>query len=52
MKWADIVKESTMTHIELYPHGVRGKFTRKSMQLFFYFHSRMLKGCRFSAGLK
>jgi hypothetical protein len=25
MKWADLVKWSTMTHIELYPREVRGK---------------------------
>jgi hypothetical protein len=27
MKWADLVKRSTMTHIELYPREVRGKPT-------------------------
>jgi hypothetical protein len=41
-----------MTHIELYPCEVWGKPTIKSMQIFFHFHSGMLKGCRFSAGLK
>jgi hypothetical protein len=52
MKWADLVKRSTMTHIELYPREVRGKPTMKSMQKFSHFHSGMLKGCRFPAGLK
>jgi hypothetical protein len=52
MKWADLVKRSMMTHIELYPREVRGKPTMKSIQMFFYFHSGMLKGCRFPAGLK
>jgi hypothetical protein len=52
MKWADLVKRSTMTHIELYPHEVRGKPTMKSMQMFSHFHSRILKGCRFLTGLK
>jgi hypothetical protein len=27
MKWADLVKRSTMTHIELYPCEVQGKPT-------------------------
>jgi hypothetical protein len=31
MKWADLVKRSTMTHIELYPREVQGKPTMKSM---------------------
>jgi hypothetical protein len=52
MKWADLVKRSTMTHIELYPHEVRGKPIMKSMQMFSYFHSGMLKGCRFPTVLK
>jgi hypothetical protein len=52
MKWADLVKWSTMTHIELYPCEVRGKPTMKSMQMSSHFHSGMLKGCMFSAGLK
>jgi hypothetical protein len=52
MKWADLVKWFTMTHIELYPREVRGKLTMKSMQLFSHFQSKILKGCRFSAGLK
>jgi hypothetical protein len=52
MKWADLVKRSMMTHIELYLHEVRGKPTMKSIQIFSHFHSRMLKGCRFSVGLK
>jgi hypothetical protein len=41
-----------MTHIELYPCEVRGKPTMKSIQMFFHFHSGMLKGYRFPAGLK
>jgi hypothetical protein len=52
MKWSDLVKQSTMTHIELYPRELRGKPTMKSMQMFSHFHSGILKGCRFSAGLK
>jgi hypothetical protein len=52
MKWADLVKWSTMTHIELYPREVRGKPTIKSMQMFSHFHSGILKGCKFSVGLK
>jgi hypothetical protein len=52
MKWADLVKRSTMTNIELYPHKVWGKPTMKSIQMFSHFHSRMLKGCRFFVGLK
>jgi hypothetical protein len=52
MKWADLVKRSTMTHIELYPREVRVKPTMKSMQIFSHFHSEMLKGCRVLAGLK
>jgi hypothetical protein len=35
----------------LYPHEVRGKPILKSIQMFSYFHSGMLKGCRFLAGL-
>jgi hypothetical protein len=52
MKWADLVKRSTMTHIELYPHGVRGKPPMKSIQMFSHFHSGMLKGFTFPVGLK
>jgi hypothetical protein len=52
MKWADLVKWSTMTHIELYSREVRCKPTMKSMQMFSHFYSRILKGCRFPAGLK
>jgi hypothetical protein len=52
MKWANLVKRSTITHIEFYPREVRGKPTMKSIQMFPHFHSGMLKGCRFSAGLK
>jgi hypothetical protein len=52
MKWADLVKQSTMTHIELYPCEVRGKPTMKSIQMFSHFHLGMLKGCRFLVGLK
>jgi hypothetical protein len=33
MKWTDLVKRSTMTHIDLYPREVRGKPTMKSMQM-------------------
>jgi hypothetical protein len=52
MKWADLVKRYTMTHIELYRHEVRGKPMMKSMRMFSHFHSRILKGCRFLTGLK
>jgi hypothetical protein len=52
MKWADLVKRSTMTYIELYLREVRGKPTMKSMQMFSHFHLGILKGCRFPAGLK
>jgi hypothetical protein len=52
MKSVHLVKQSTMTHIELYPREMRGKPTIKSMQMFSHFHSGMLKGCRFLAGLK
>jgi hypothetical protein len=52
MKWTDLVKRSTMTHIELYPHEVRGKPKMKSIQMFSHFHLEMLKGCRFLVGLK
>jgi hypothetical protein len=31
MKWTDLVKRSTMTHIELYPREVRDKPTMKSI---------------------
>jgi hypothetical protein len=41
-----------MTHIELYPREVWCKPTMKSMQMFSYFHSGMLKGYKFPAGLK
>jgi hypothetical protein len=41
-----------MTYIKLYPREVRGKPTVKSMQIFFHFHSGMLNGCRFLAGLR
>jgi hypothetical protein len=52
MKWADLVKRSTMIHIELYPREVRGKPTIKSMQMYSHFHLGMLKGYGFLAGLK
>jgi hypothetical protein len=52
MMWADLVKRSTMTHIELYPREVRGKPIMKSMQVFSHFHSGILKGRMFLAGLK
>jgi hypothetical protein len=52
MKWVDLVKRSMMTHIELYPHEVRGKPIMKFMLMFSHFHSGMLKGHRFSTGLK
>jgi hypothetical protein len=52
IKWVDFIKWSTMTHIELYPREVRDKPTMKSMQMFSHFHSGMLKGCRFLAGLR
>jgi hypothetical protein len=52
MKWADLIKWSTMTHIELYPHEVQDKPKMKSIQMFSHFHSGILKGCRFLAGLK
>jgi hypothetical protein len=52
MKWANLVKRSTMTYIKLYPCEVRDKPTIKSIQMFSHFHSGMLKGCRFLAGLK
>jgi hypothetical protein len=52
MKWTDLVKLSTMTHIESYPREVRGKPTMKYMQMFSHFHSGILKGCRFPVGLK
>jgi hypothetical protein len=52
MKWANLIKRSTMTHIELYPREVRGKPAMKYMQMFFYFHLGMLKGYRFLTGLK
>jgi hypothetical protein len=52
MKWADLVKQSMVTHIELYPHEVQGKPMMKSMQMFSHFHSVILKGCWFPASLK
>jgi hypothetical protein len=52
MKWANLVKRFTMTHVELYPRKVRGKPTMKSIQMFSHFHSGMLNGCRFPTGLK
>jgi hypothetical protein len=52
MKWADLVKQPMMTHIELYPREVVGKPTMKSIQMFFHFHLGMLNGWRFSVGLK
>jgi hypothetical protein len=52
MKWADLVKQSKMTHIELYPREVWGKPTMKSIHMFSHFHLGILKGCRFLAGLK
>jgi hypothetical protein len=52
IKWADLVKRCTMTHIELYPHEVRGKSTMKSIQMLSHFHSGMLRCCRFPVGLK
>jgi hypothetical protein len=52
IKWADLVKRSTMTHMELYPREVHGKPTMKSIHMLSHFHSRMLKGCRFPADLK
>jgi hypothetical protein len=50
MKWADLVKRSTMTHIELYPREVRGKPTMKSMQMFSHFHSGDTQGLQVSDG--
>jgi hypothetical protein len=52
IKWVDLVKRFMMTHIELYPCEVRGKPTMKSIHLFSHFHSGILKGCTFPAGLK
>jgi hypothetical protein len=52
MKWADLVKWSTITHIELYPREVRGKPIMKSMKISSHLHSGMLNGCRFMAGLR
>jgi hypothetical protein len=52
IKWADLVKRSTMTHIVLYPHEVRGNPTMTSIYMFSRFHSGMLKGCRFPTGFK
>jgi hypothetical protein len=52
MKWADLVKRSTMTHIELYPREVWGKPTMKSMHMSSHFHAGMLKGCKFLMCLK
>jgi hypothetical protein len=50
MKWADLVKWSTMTHMELYPDELRGKPTMKSMQISSHFHSGMLNDCGFPTG--
>jgi hypothetical protein len=52
IKWADLVKQSMMTHIELYPGEVWDKPTMKYIHMFSHFHMGMLKGCRFSVGLK
>jgi hypothetical protein len=52
MKWADLVKWSTMTHIESYPREVHSRPTMKFIHMSFHFHSGILKGCRFPAGLK
>jgi hypothetical protein len=52
VKWADFIRRSTITHIELYPREVRSKFTIKSIHMFSHFHSGMLKDCRFPAGLR
>jgi hypothetical protein len=52
MKWADLVKRSMITHIELYSCNVRDKPIMKSIHIFSQFHLGMLKGCRFSAGPK
>jgi hypothetical protein len=52
IKWADLVKRSTMTQIELYPREVWGKPTMKPIHMFSHFHLGMLKGCRFLVGLK
>jgi hypothetical protein len=51
-KWADLVKRSMVTHIELYPREMRGKPTMKSIHMFSHFLSGMLNGCRFPAGLR
>jgi hypothetical protein len=51
MKW-DLVRQSTITHIESYLCVVRDNPTIKSMLMSSHFHSGMLKGWRFPAGFK
>jgi hypothetical protein len=50
MKWATLVRRSTMTHIESYPAWVRGNSTMKSISISFHFHSGIFKGCSNPAG--
>jgi hypothetical protein len=52
IKWVYLVKQYTMTHMELYPYKVQGKPTMKFIHMFSYFHSGMLKGYKFLACLK
>jgi hypothetical protein len=52
MKWANFIRQSTITHIESCSHEVRGKPIIKSMQMSSHFHSGILKGCSFPVGLK
>jgi hypothetical protein len=37
IKWADLVKQSTMIHMELYPREVRSRPTMKPTHMFFSF---------------
>src|SRR5207253_7692221 len=42
MKWATLVRRSTITHMESYPDWVRGNPTIKSMLISSHFHSGVM----------
>ena len=45
MKWALLVSQSMITHIALFPLGLLGRPTTKSMVILSHFHSGIGSGC-------
>ena len=45
IKWADLIRRSTMTHMTLFPFLVLGSFEIKSMVICSHFHSGISNGC-------